>query len=164
MDNKQNEAENNAGQDFQINLQPEEILQKEFKTKMRGYDPTEVDGFLDSIIKDYEAYIHEVNRLQSENNRLNARVDELNNELNQAQSNQGAPVQSQTSSTTNYDILKRLSNLEQHVFGSKLNENNQAQNGYNMQTSQNYNPGYSNQNNPQSNPNGNYNSGQLNRF
>lgn len=33
---------------------PKDILQQEFKTKMRGYDPVEVDEFLDNIIKDYE--------------------------------------------------------------------------------------------------------------
>ena len=30
--------------------------------------------------------------------------------------------QTQTAGTTNFDILKRLSNLEKHVFGSKLYE------------------------------------------
>lgn len=35
---------------------PKDILQQEFKTKMRGYDPIEVDEFLDNIIKDYETY------------------------------------------------------------------------------------------------------------
>jgi len=29
----------------------------------------------------------------------------------------------QPAGTTNFDILKRLSNLEKHVFGSKLDEN-----------------------------------------
>ena len=32
------------------------------------------------------------------------------------------PVASAAASTTNFDILKRLSNLEKHVFGSKLYE------------------------------------------
>ncbi|MFB5265219.1 DivIVA domain-containing protein [Paenibacillus enshidis] len=32
------------------------IHQKQFKTKMRGYDPDEVDAFLDEVIKDYERF------------------------------------------------------------------------------------------------------------
>ena len=37
-----------------------DILQKEFKTKVRGYDSIEVDEFLDNVIKDYEAYNQEI--------------------------------------------------------------------------------------------------------
>ena len=56
---------------------PKDILQQEFKTKMRGYDPVEVDEFLDNIIKDYESYNKEILALQEENDRLTAKVDQL---------------------------------------------------------------------------------------
>jgi len=49
---------------------PKDILQQEFKTKMRGYDPVEVDEFLDNIIKDYETYSKELLALQEENDRF----------------------------------------------------------------------------------------------
>ncbi|MHA0856089.1 DivIVA domain-containing protein [Paenibacillus sp. CMAA1364] len=32
------------------------IHEKEFNNKLRGYDPDEVDAFLDEIIKDYERF------------------------------------------------------------------------------------------------------------
>ncbi|WP_025689775.1 DivIVA domain-containing protein [Paenibacillus zanthoxyli] len=32
------------------------IHEKEFSMKLRGYDPEEVDTFLDSVIKDYERF------------------------------------------------------------------------------------------------------------
>lgn len=32
------------------------IHEKEFSMKLRGYDPEEVDSFLDSVIKDYERF------------------------------------------------------------------------------------------------------------
>ncbi|KAA9004160.1 DivIVA domain-containing protein [Paenibacillus spiritus] len=32
------------------------IHEKEFNLKLRGYDPEEVDTFLDSVIKDYERF------------------------------------------------------------------------------------------------------------
>lgn len=97
-----------------------EILQKEFKNKMRGYDPIEVDEFLDNIIKDYETYNKEIALLKDENQRLMAKVDQLTkSQANLSRVHQEVP---KNNSVTNFDILKRLSNLEKHVFGSKLND------------------------------------------
>ncbi len=97
---------------------PKDILQQEFKTKMRGYDPVEVDEFLDNIIKDYESYNKEILALQEENDRLTAKIDQLSkNQAIASRVQQEAP-KSQT--VTNFDILKRLSNLEKEVFGKSL--------------------------------------------
>jgi DivIVA domain-containing protein len=93
-----------------INLTAKEILEKEFKVGVRGYKQEEVDKFLDLIIKDYETFHQIIEELQQENLRLKKQVEEL-------QKRQQQPVQT---GTTNFDILKRLSNLEKHVFGSKL--------------------------------------------
>lgn len=99
-------------------LTPKNILEKDFKTSMRGYNPTEVDEFLDIVIRDYESFSNEMTNLRAENDRLMNKVDELTK-----QSQSQSPASSQGGSTvTNFDILKRLSNLERHVFGSKLNE------------------------------------------
>lgn len=100
---------------------PKDILQKEFKTKMmNGYDPIEVDEFLDNVIKDYEAYNKELLTLQEENNRLMAKLDQV------SKVQQTAPRATQevpkSAAVTNFDILKRLSNLEREVFGKKLDE------------------------------------------
>lgn len=126
--NQQPQASNGNGNDFPINYQPNDILQKEFKTKMRGYDPTEVDQFLDGIIKDYETFINEIDQLKSENESLmnNRGNSAMNNRPNfqQARPNnhmrpaQPKPATSATAEASkNYDILKRLSNLEKRVFG-----------------------------------------------
>ncbi|KAB7672973.1 cell division regulator GpsB [Bacillus sp. B1-b2] len=96
-----------------IKLTAKDILEKEFKTGVRGYKPEEVDKFLDLVIKDYETFHQEVEELQQENLRLKKQVEE-------ATRRQAAPTN--TAGTTNFDILKRLSNLEKHVFGSKLYE------------------------------------------
>ena len=93
----------------------EDILQKDFSIKMRGYDQVEVDQFLDEIIKDYGTFNREIARLKDENKQLKSQVDQLNREQ---EFNTDAPKQNQT--VTNFDILKRLSNLEQKVFGDKL--------------------------------------------
>jgi len=100
-------------------LTPKEILEKDFKTSMRGYNPTEVDEFLDVVIQDYEAFMKEINSLKSENERLMSKLDEASKQ--QMVSQPSASGQS-SASVTNFDILKRLSNLERHVFGSKLDQ------------------------------------------
>lgn len=94
-----------------IKLTAKDILEKEFKTSMRGYKPEEVDKFLDFIIKDYETFHQVIEELQQENMRLKKQLEDAARR----------PV-AQTAGTTNFDILKRLSNLEKHVFGSKLYE------------------------------------------
>ncbi|MCH4008250.1 MAG: cell division regulator GpsB [Companilactobacillus sp.] len=134
------QPQNNAGKFF-LNFQPNDILQKEFKTKMRGYDQAEVDQFLDGIIKDYESYSGELNRLKAENNRLQSQLNSMPqnnqaaNNVNQTQNqttrrtSRTIPVQPKASTMSNmnntasktdastYDILRRISNLEKHVFG-----------------------------------------------
>lgn len=126
---------------FFLNFQPNDILQKEFKTKMRGYDQAEVDQFLDGIIKDYESYSNELNRLKAENNRLQSQLSSMpqqqaqpNNpqqqnqaprqRANRTMSAQPKPSNNMAGMHNNskvdastYDILRRISNLEKHVFG-----------------------------------------------
>ncbi|MCM3599831.1 cell division regulator GpsB [Robertmurraya korlensis] len=94
-----------------VKLTAKDILEKEFKTAMRGYKPEDVDKFLDVVIKDYEILQQEIEELQQENARLKKQLEEAVRRPS---------VQQPSAGTTNFDILKRLSNLEKHVFGSKL--------------------------------------------
>lgn len=94
-----------------VKLTAKDILEKEFKTAMRGYKPEDVDKFLDVVIKDYEILQQEIEELQQENARLKKQLEEVVRRPS---------VQQPSAGTTNFDILKRLSNLEKHVFGSKL--------------------------------------------
>lgn len=105
---------------------PKDILQQEFKTKMRGYDPVEVDEFLDNVIKDYEAYNKQILTLQEENERLNAKVAQAS----KSQSVSSRAGNDKGSAVTNFDILKRLSNLEKEVFGKKLDQQENFSGGY----------------------------------
>lgn len=90
-----------------IQLNGKDILEKEFKTAMRGYHQEEVDEFLDTVIQDYEAYQQEIDKLTQENERLKKQSD-------QTRTRTSAP-----NHQVNYDVLKRLSNLEKEVFGKK---------------------------------------------
>jgi DivIVA domain-containing protein len=92
-----------------VKLTAKEILEKEFKTAMRGYKPEEVDKYLDLVIKDYEVFHQEIEELKQENMRLKKQLEEASRRPS-----------AQPAGTTNFDILKRLSNLEKHVFGNKL--------------------------------------------
>lgn len=97
-----------------------DIFNKEFKVKMRGFDPDEVDEFLDNIMKDYETFNKEILALQEENDRLNAKINQLNK--SQAVMSKIQPDNQKSQTVTNFDILKRLSNLEKEVFGKKLDQ------------------------------------------
>lgn len=97
-----------------IKLNSKIILEKEFKKSMKGYSVDQVDQFLDQIMEDYDNFEKIVEELRAENNRLK---EELENSA--VKRPQAAP---QATGNTNFDILKRLSNLEKHVFGSKLFE------------------------------------------
>lgn len=107
-----------------ISLSTKDILQKQFKRSFRGFDIEEVDAFLDLIIRDYDTFQKEISFLQAENERLLTKVDELSRQATVSKVNRTSNVSS--SGVTNFDILKRLSNLEKHVFDSKLEEGNGA--------------------------------------
>ncbi len=89
------------------------ILEKEFKKNFKGYNVEEVDSFLDEIIQDYETFEKVVAQLREENRQLKEEIESTPKRQ---------PVASAAAGTTNFDILKRLSNLVKHVFGCKLYE------------------------------------------
>ncbi|WP_085992061.1 cell division regulator GpsB [Oceanobacillus senegalensis] len=93
-----------------VRLNGKDILEKDFKTGMRGYNQEEVDEFLDLIIQDYDAFQQEIARLHQEIEKLRKTSTEQTTRLRSPQQ----PTQ------VNYDILKRLSNLEKAVFGKKF--------------------------------------------
>ena len=96
-------------------LTAREILEKDFKIDARGYRPQEVDQFLDLIIKDYVDFeattkrlVTEIKALETDNAKLKAEIRNLKASLDIAGSNKGV---------TNVDLLKRISDLEQVVYG-----------------------------------------------
>lgn len=108
--------------DFKVNFTPEDIVNKDFKQKYRGYDSAEVDPFLDQVIQDYEAFNTRIKALEADNKRLVKKVDELSQQETPTAAPVAAtpaPATNAAQNTTNYDILRRLSNLERHVFGEK---------------------------------------------
>ncbi len=60
-------------------LTPLDIHNKEFSRSFRGYDEDEVNEFLDQIIKDYEAIMREMKRLEEENAELKEKLAHYTN-------------------------------------------------------------------------------------
>jgi DivIVA domain-containing protein len=101
---------------------PKDIFEQEFKTSMRGYDKKEVDEFLDDVIKDYEVYASMLNDLKAENESLKAQLRETKSMASAPVANRSGRAETTASveSTSNYDILKRISRLEKEVFGKQI--------------------------------------------
>ena len=96
-------------------LTAREILEKDFPLAPKGYEPQEVDQFLDLVIKDYVEFdnakkrlLSEIKLLETDNAKLKSEIRNLKASLEIANSNK---------SVTNVDLLKRISDLEKVVYG-----------------------------------------------
>lgn len=84
----------------QTELNQREILEKDFGSKLRGYDPQEVDEFLDAVIRDYKVYDNYIEDLKKENDRLSKGVNNMYKRLEAAMKKNEA-------------LTKKLDSLEQ---------------------------------------------------
>lgn len=107
-----------------IALTMQNILEKEFKVDARGYRMQEVDQFLDIIIGDYEQFLEIINNLEKEKADLLGEIMNLKQELRNSQLSTEVATSRGTGEVTNVDILKRLSQLEKMVYGSRSNKSN----------------------------------------
>ena len=106
-----------------IKLTPQDILEKNFKIDTRGYRLKEVDQFLDDIIGDYEQFLEIINSLEKEKSDLLAEIMQLKQELrNSKLSVEVASNNSSNGEITNVDVMRRLSQLEKMVYGSRKND------------------------------------------
>ena len=110
-----------------ITLMPQDILEKEFKIDTRGYRLKEVDQFLDVIIGDYENFLNIIESLEKEKAELLREIMNLKQELRNSQLSVEVVSNNKVNGeVTNVDIIRRLSQLEKMVYGtrSKDEENN----------------------------------------
>lgn len=99
-----------------LNLNPEEILNKEFNVDFKGYTPAEVDQFLDSVLDDYQTMEENVQELLDLVNKLQDQVKELTKKNVELEGRKKAFDLSNTTSYSSVDILKRISRLEEQVY------------------------------------------------
>ncbi len=102
-----------------LNLDIHTILDTQFNIDFKGYSPKDVDAFLDLVMEDYETYQNisaqlneRVSELERTNASLRAKLIELEAKTRSYEENAGTNI-------SNVDILKRLSRLEQEVYGNK---------------------------------------------
>ena len=130
-----------------IKLSAQDILKKQFRSKVKGYDPDEVDAYLDQVISDYETFQQLIEDLYGQIGTLQRQLmDEKQKEKktvaaerkdeeklktytpshrrSAAVSNFAQEDEGQGEISTNMAIIQRIStlerkvyNLEQHVYG-----------------------------------------------
>ncbi len=103
-----------------IKFMPQDILEKNFKIDTRGYRLKEVDQFLDDIIGDYEQFLEIINNLEKEKSDLLTEIMNLKQELRNSRLNMEVASNTRLKGENiNIDIMRRLSQLEKMVYGSK---------------------------------------------
>lgn len=65
-----------------MNVTPKDILEKEFAKKFNGYDPEQVDEFLDEIIKQFESLIEENEDLIVKNEAMKSQLAKMKSKMN----------------------------------------------------------------------------------
>lgn len=101
-----------------IRLNAKEILDKEFRTSIKGYNKDDVDQFLDIIIRDYEIFEEKIKELEKE--LMEAKRQKQLSQTTAHDPERTTRFEKPMTGATNYDILRRLSKLEKEVFGKKL--------------------------------------------
>ena len=125
-----------------IQLSTKDILKKQFRTKVKGLDPDEVDAFLDKVIADYDTFEQIIEDLYGQIGKLQGELmdDQHKEESIQAQKTKRvSPVATQETvrtytptqerstqsfnsingsaeSSTNMAIIQRISTLERKVY------------------------------------------------
>ena len=132
-----------------IQLNPQSILKKQFRTKMKGYDSDEVDSYLDTIISDYSTFATIIEDLQTQISDLKAqqkqqtakstapKLDFKNEEIEDdvktytPQKLHKAAVSNLNEDkeapelTTNVAMIQRISTLERKVYNLEQRMNQQ---------------------------------------
>ena len=109
-------------------LSSKEILNKVFKGVPRGYDPDEVDQYLDKIIKDYERVENNVLMTNEENQRLLARIQELEKknesleiEIGKFKTKYAKIKPTDNVTDDNINLIKRINTLETFLWQNGFN-------------------------------------------
>ena len=102
-----------------IVLTSRDILEKEIKIDTRGYRPQEVDRFLDMIIKDYEEMNAIIRELEREKKQLVEDNISLKQDVRNLKTKIEVLAESDGGSTTNADMLRRISKLEKIIYGKE---------------------------------------------
>ena len=104
-----------------IVLTPDMILNWDFKIDARGYRPQEVDKVLDMIINDYYIYNKKIKELEVQVGEMANEILDLKHKLRNAKANMNI-VKNSDREVTNIDLLRRISQLENIIYGKDVDE------------------------------------------
>lgn len=98
-----------------MTLTPMDIHNKEFSTKLRGYDSKQVDGFLDRIVDAYGDALDQIVDLKNENVELKKKVDKFEKVKDSIN-------ESLISAQENAEEIKKRTNKEAQEIIQKANQ------------------------------------------
>ncbi len=106
------------------------ILDKQFTKDVKGYKASEVDEFLDLVIKDYsnldsilQSLHNEITRLQRDSGELKLKLSESEIEIAKFKVILGEVKDLKNLNQTSIDMLKRISKLESKLFALGIDPN-----------------------------------------
>jgi DivIVA domain-containing protein len=109
--------------DENFNLTRDQILSKKFTPNVKGYDPDEVDDFLDLIIADYaafERYMKEskgyIEELELGTNKLKAQNHQLDIDNGKMKARLSGIKDTDQVTSSNIDLLQRINALEKFLY------------------------------------------------
>ena len=114
-----------------IQLSTKDILKKQFRTKVKGLDPDEVDAFLDKVIADYDTFEQIIEDLYGQIGKLQGELMEDQHKENSLQ-NQRTRTENLSSTSENVHTYTPSQQRASQNFGSMNEENSQAENSTNM--------------------------------
>jgi cell division initiation protein len=123
-----------------MNVSPLDLRQQRFRTVVRGFDRTEVVAFLAEVADDYEAALHETDRLRQDVTRLEALLNEhreaernlrntlltaqrLADEIREAAQDQARKTLEEAESRSNLILEKaqaRLEDVQREIDGLRM--------------------------------------------
>lgn len=103
-----------------MNLSAEAIFDKEFHVDFKGYSPSDVDGYLDLIIQDYQRYEELLSQSASRAAQADSTIASLKARIIELEGRQKLLEDVKPESVNQVDILKRLAKLEQEVYRNKV--------------------------------------------
>lgn len=114
--------------DKTISLDAKQILAKSFAPHGNGYDPDEVDAYLDRIIRDYQAFerYHQESReytvsLETQLRQAKERIAALEVENAGYKSRLLGIKDSDKVDSTNIDLISRITKLENELYRHGVN-------------------------------------------
>ncbi len=102
-------------------LTSKDVLNKEFLKNVKGYDPLEVDNFLDMVLKDYKVVDDVVSNLNEQIVTLKKTNQELETEIETLKTNSNKKskqtfVVNDYSRLDNLELLKKISAYENKLY------------------------------------------------